>query len=171
MSGEGEGEEERGFKVVDRRRFNMVGDAREGPDVKRDAPANAKAEPAPKPAEPAAAAPAPEPAPTRDEPSEPGPGDAGQLTFSVFVQSMAQQALMQLGMYPHPVTGQRQVSLEGARDTIDVLELMQVKTKGNLDAQEKQLLDGLLYELRMAWTELNNQLANMAKQEPGAPKP
>lgn len=174
MSGEGENEG-RGFKVVDRRRFTTDGEEREGPDVKQDEPAK-KVEATPPPA--AKKEPPPPEAKKADAPpaSDAAGADAeeeGAVTFSMFVQSMAQQALMQLGAIPHPATGRPEVHLEGARDTIDMLEMLRRKTKGNLDAAEQQLLDGVIYELRMTWVEVNNQLAAMAKEQPGggAPKP
>lgn len=161
---EGEGEQ-RGFKVVDRRRFTEEGAEREGsvpreeptPVVKAASPAGqaaqAKPQPAAQPPQPQAGHPG---APLEEE-------DEGALTFSVFIQSLAQQCMMQLGLIPMPHTGQRELQLEAAQDTIDVLSLMKTKTKGNLTPQEAQLIDGVLYELRMTFVQLNQQLAAAAK--------
>lgn len=166
---EGEGEE-RKFKVVDRRRFTPEGEAREGVDV---APPEPKAAPPPPPAaqaaSPAAQA-AAAPSSQAGAAGQPGDGhgadegeDTGGLTFAIFVQSLAQQAMMQLGLIPMPHTGQRELQLEAAHDTIDVLALLKNKTKGNLTPDEAQLLEGVLYELRMTFVQINQQLAAHAR--------
>lgn len=169
MASEQDENEGRGFKVVDRRRFDFEGEARTGPDVSpkedpKPAPA-AKAAPPPAAAKPQAQAPRqPAPAPAAEAPGEQEEEelDSG-LTFPIFVQSLAQQAMMQLGMMPMPHSGQRELQLEAARDTIDVLALLRSKTKGNLTAQEEQLLEGVIYELRMTYVQINQQLAAQAK--------
>ena len=58
-------------------------------------------------------------------------------------------------MVPHPETGQRvsPPELALARNTIDTLEMLEAKTRGNLDAQERELVRSLLYELRMHFVE------------------
>ncbi len=171
---EGEGEQ-RGFKVVDRRRFTTEGEEREGA-VPREAPAPAAPPPAAKAASPAAKAAAapklsPEP-PAGATPSADEDDDTGGLTFSVFVQSLAQQCMMQLGLIPMPHSGQRELQLEAAHDTIDVLSLMKAKTKGNLTPEEAQLIEGVLYELRMTFVQINQQLAAAARSAgPGGAGP
>lgn len=172
-AGPSEGSEpKKGFKVVDRRRFNEDGTAREGPDVAPEAarPEPAKAAPAPQPAPKAAGptadaakaqpAPAQPPAGQKAEaPGKPAPEEApGGLTFAIFIQSLAQQALMQLGLIPWP-HGQRELHLEQARDTIDILQLLKAKTKGNLNAEETQLMDTIVYELKMSWVEVQQAIA------------
>lgn len=184
-SGEG-AEPKKGFKIVDRRRFNEDGSTREGPDVTPDAvrePAAAKAvppaasQPAAKPAPPlepsrleASKAPTPKAdAPQAEAPKKPAPDEPpGGLTFSIFVQSLAQQALMQMGLLPFP-HGQRELHLEQARDTVDILQLLAAKTKGNLSAEEKQLLDTVLYELKMSWVEVQQAIAR--SKGAGMPRP
>ncbi|MFZ9889827.1 MAG: DUF1844 domain-containing protein [Myxococcota bacterium] len=160
---DGEG---KGFKVVDRRRFGMDGEEREGVVERPAAPAPGPAAGhAAATAKPMPSAPSPAPAPAPEEADE---ADDGGLTFSVFVQSLAQQCMLQLGMIPMPHSGQRELQLEGARDTIEVLDLMRAKTKGNLTPQEASLLEGVLYELRMTYVQINQQLAARARQ-PGPP--
>src|SRR5205085_7845874 len=92
--------------------------------------------------------------------TQPVPADEAPngLTFSIFIQSLAQQALMQLGLIPWP-HGQRELHLEQARDTIDILQLLKLKTKGNLNAEENQLMDTVLYELKMSWVEVQQAIA------------
>ncbi len=160
--------ENKGFKVVDRRRFTEEGDERSGPDVappeppRKDPPPPpvAAAAPAPpKAAAPGAKAEAPKPPPKAAEPP-------GALSFSLFVQSLAQQCLMQLGLMPWP-HGQREMQLEQARDTIDILVMLKAKTTGNLSAEEQQLLDAAVYELKMSWVEVQQAIA----RSKGAPRP
>jgi hypothetical protein len=70
------------------------------------------------------------------------------VSFSSFVVSLAGSAMVQLGEAPDPMTGKKDPNLELARNTIDLLGVFKDKTKGNLDDQEAQLLDSVLYELR-----------------------
>ncbi len=74
-----------------------------------------------------------------------------QVTFSTFILSLASSALMQLGEVPNPETGQMEENLEMACHTIDILDMLSQKTKGCLDEEEKRLLEGILYEVRMKY--------------------
>ena len=73
--------------------------------------------------------------------------------FVAIVQSLATQAIMQLGQVENPLTGQREIDLQGAKQTIDIIEALQRKTKGNLSQQEQEMLEGALYDLRMIYVE------------------
>ncbi len=73
------------------------------------------------------------------------------VTFSTFILSLASSALMQLGEVPNPDTGQMEENLDMACHTIEILDMLSQKTKGGLDEEEKRLLDGILYELRMKY--------------------
>jgi len=76
------------------------------------------------------------------------------IDFSTFVLSLGTSALYHLGLVADPETGEAAApDVPLARQTIDTLEMLQVKTSGNLDAQEQQLLENLLYELRMRFVE------------------
>jgi hypothetical protein len=57
-------------------------------------------------------------------------------------------------MMEHPVTHEREVDLELAKHWIDVLGMLQKKTRGNLSAQEQQIVEGLLSDLRMQYVSL-----------------
>ena len=67
-------------------------------------------------------------------------------------------SLMQLGLMPWP-HGQREMHLEQARDTVDILAMLKAKTVGNLSAEEQQLIDAALYELKMSWVEVQQAIA------------
>ncbi len=72
-------------------------------------------------------------------------------TFSTFVLSVASSALVQLGEVPDPATGKIEENIPLAKHSIDVLSMVQDKVENGLDADEKRLLEGLLYELRMKY--------------------
>ena len=77
-----------------------------------------------------------------------------RIDFPTFVLSLSTTALYQMGRVPDPVTGQKiEPNAELARQTIDTLEMLRAKTLGNLEPDEKQLIDGLLYELRLNFVE------------------
>jgi hypothetical protein len=88
--------------------------------------------------------------------SEAAPGAAmPQIDFSTFVISLSTSALYHLGLVEDPQSGQRgEVDLALASQTIDTLAVLEEKTRGNLDDEEKQLLESLLYELRMRFVEV-----------------
>jgi hypothetical protein len=76
------------------------------------------------------------------------------LTFSGFVLSLATTAAVHFGDIADPVTGQRgEADLEAAARIIELLTMLQEKTKGNLIDQEDKLLDDLLYELRLRFVQ------------------
>lgn len=76
-------------------------------------------------------------------------------------------AMQQLGKIAHPVTGGVEVDLAGARDSIEMLVAIQRKTTGNLNEDEKRLLDHVLYQLRMNYVDV----AAAQKGESEAPGP
>src|SRR6266705_998964 len=162
------------IKVVDRRPFNPDGTPRElSPEEKEaaeraaaDLSKSSAAERAPQtsaPAQPSAAATAQakradEPAASTPSPrAESEPAHAGHdplddpASFLSLIMSLASNAAASLGMMPHPVTGETGVDLKTAKHWVDVLGMLEQKTHGNLDAQEAQMLEGLLADLRMQY--------------------
>jgi hypothetical protein len=73
------------------------------------------------------------------------------LDFNTFVLSLSTSALMHLGEAVHPVTGQSEVDLPLAKQTVDLITLLEEKTKGNLTGEEERLLSQVLYDLRMRY--------------------
>ena len=72
------------------------------------------------------------------------------LLFTAFVLSLASTAAIHFGDLPDPMSGQNaEPNLEGATQMIEILELLHQKTQGNLTAEERQVLEQVLYELRM----------------------
>lgn len=91
-----------------------------------------------------------------------------QVSFERFVATLYMSALMQLGL-AHP-EGQAPPppDIITARQTIDTLGMLAEKTRGNLSDSEKNLLDNVLYELRMAFVELTNALSQPPQPGGGA---
>ena len=78
----------------------------------------------------------------------------GDLSFTAFVVSLASSAAIHFGDLPDPNTGERaEVNLEGAAQMIDILALLEEKTRGNLTLDERQVLEQVLYELRLRFVE------------------
>lgn len=171
-------EEQPTFKVVDRRPFNPDGSPRElSPEeeaeraaaaVKASVTETAPPQPAPPAAQPKAAEaaeaaetsarrqsqPRPEaPAPRGESESSHVGGDPldDPASFLSLIMSLASNAAASLGMMPHPVTGETGVDLKTAKHWIDVLGMLEQKTRGNLDGQEAQVLESLLADLRMQY--------------------
>lgn len=74
-----------------------------------------------------------------------------QPDFSFFISTLALQVSIALGEIANPVTNEKKEDLAQAKFIIDTLEVLQVKTKGNLTDNEMKLLENILYELRMAY--------------------
>ena|SRR5215475_863697 len=70
-------------------------------------------------------------------------------SFSLLVATFASQAMVAFGKAPDPIEGKTEVRLEMARHAIDMLDILEQKTKGNLDADEAAMLEGILHQLRM----------------------
>lgn len=125
-----EEEENQGFKVNDRRRFQPDGTPAE------ETVASAAPEPEPP-------APASEKAPEREIPAD----------FVTLLLSLAASAQSALGISPNPRTGKVEVRLPEAKYSIDLLSVLQEKTQGNLNTEEQKFLQALLYDLRLRYVE------------------
>ena len=80
--------------------------------------------------------------------------EAPTLSFTAFVISLASTAAIHFGDLPDPDSGRPpEVNLEGARQMIEILTLLDQKTRGNLTAEERQVLEQVLYELRLRYVE------------------
>jgi hypothetical protein len=78
-------------------------------------------------------------------------GPPPEPSFSMIISSFVAQALIALGEMESPVDGKRMRDLDAAKFSIDMLQVMQDKTQGNLDENEKKMLDSALYDLRMRY--------------------
>jgi len=81
--------------------------------------------------------------------------EASTINFVAFVLSLAHTAAVHFGDVPDPVSGSTaEANLPAAQQMIDILALMEAKTRGNLTAEERQLLEQVLFELRMRFVEI-----------------
>ena len=78
-----------------------------------------------------------------------------EASFSMLVMSIASSAAMSLGVAPHPETGQMSKDKPMAKFNIDLLIMMQDKTKNNLNDEEKKFLDSLITDLQMKYLQMN----------------
>lgn len=139
---------EKGFTVSDKRLFTKEGARRPSDDP------------------PPPSSPPPRDAPPRTEPPRrprPEMGDMPRhelpaVDFSTFVAMLANNIMLFLGQVPDPMTQQRRRDLPQAKHTIDILLMLRDKTRGNLTAEENQLLQELLPQLQMAYVAASRQV-------------
>lgn len=80
------------------------------------------------------------------------------LNFTAFVISLASSAAIHFGDLADPTTGQKgRINLQGAAQMIDILTLLEEKTRGNLTAEERSVLDQVLDELRVRFAEVSQR--------------
>ncbi len=137
------------FKVVDRRSFSVDGTRREDPredDKKVETrPTVSRATSKPREAE------------------LEGYSEEGPAGFDTLVSYLSTTAMFQLGLLPGPGGERIPADLVNARRTIDLLEVLQHKTRGNLTPDETKLLDDVIYELRLSFVEVEKQRAKRGK--------
>jgi hypothetical protein len=135
-------QEEQGFKVTDKRGFQEDGEVQP-----------------PKATEKAEEQPASESSSAADNAS-PGqeipPGTP--IDFPSYLLSYYTQGLVLLGEVPNPYTNKKEEDVEAARQTINILSMLEQKTRGNLTKEEQQLLETVLYELRMKFMARTNRI-------------
>jgi Domain of unknown function (DUF1844) len=151
-------EKERGFKVQDRRRFSAEGEAKPGTE---DTTANKFDQPELKPgpaSEPNASATAASAASPKSSPDA-GSGPVLEINFATFLVGLSSEALAALGEIPDPSSHERRRDLASAQQLIDVIGMLQEKTRGNLDSHEQNLIEAILFDLRMKYVELAGQQA------------
>ena len=146
-----EEKQDQGFRVSDRRRFagSESGEApqeEKGPEGEKKPPETQEAAgEKPDAAGQEEAGKKPE-AEKREEPAA-----LPEINFATFVLSLSSSALIHLGIAPDPVTGEQTKDLAIAKQTIDMLAMLQEKTRGNLTEDEAQLMESMLYDLRMRY--------------------
>ena len=83
-----------------------------------------------------------------------GPGSLPEINFSTFVFSLNSSALVHLGVLEDPATGKPAKDLPLAKQTIDIIGMLEKKTRGNLTNDEARLLENILHELRLMYVKL-----------------
>ncbi len=134
-----EEERKKGFVVRDRRRFTPDGDVKES-DPQEEKPETTSDEPSSKQQQEAV---------RETGTGEDAPKRFPEVTFSTFVFSLSSSALVHLGEVPDPNTNKIHKDLALAKQIIDTLAMLQEKTRGNLEKDEEQLLQTVLYDLRL----------------------
>ncbi len=96
------------------------------------------------------------------QPKQEEPGHANDdehnypiINFTNFVLSLSTSALFHFGDFPENEGGTPQKNLPAAKQTIDILDMLREKTQGNLDKNESDLIQGVLYELKMRYVKEN----------------
>ena len=130
-----DGKEDKGFVIKDKRIFDESGEAR-GEDLKKEAATGEKSENI---------------SPEKDDRASTQEEYFPEVTFSSFVLSLSTTVMYHLGDFPDPTTKKAERNLAAAKQTIDMLSMLRNKTIGNLDTDEKQLLEGILYELMIRY--------------------
>ncbi len=126
-------EKEKGFVVKDRRAFSQ-----DEPPPAEDKKASE-------------AQPAAQDEPVSDSASRQAESPLPQINFPTFIASLNASALVHLGVIEDPVTGKAEKNLPMAKQTIDILSMLQQKTTGNLTADEDSMLKSILYDLRIMY--------------------
>lgn len=142
---------DKGFTVVDRRiqaDEESEGNGKAEAQGKKEAPGGEERAGASD-----AACPDPVEAAKAQEPRPPLP----PVSFPTFLLSLHTSALIHLGIIPDPISEKCEVSLEIARQNIDLLEILKTKTEGNLTPEEAKLMENILYELRIAYINISGE--------------
>ena len=109
-----------------------------------------------------------------EESGEPGESKSVESDprFPALVQQIAYPALMALGQIPDPRTGERMLDLNLAKETIDLLGVLESKTAGNRSDEEESMIKDLLRDLHVAYTQVANAQSQAAQDlmasDPGA---
>jgi hypothetical protein len=89
-----------------------------------------------------------------DTGAETGPGEERELPevdFASFIFSLSTSALIQLGIIKDPISKKVDINLSGAKQTINIINMLKEKTIGNLSQEEEKLIDQILFDLRMKY--------------------
>ena len=147
-------ETEKPFTVSDRRHFTADGRPREETEPEASSSGERTSSPsgdsAPPPPGPPPPAEAPDPNPRG---GAAGGSAAGPADFSQFLLSLGAQASILLSGQGLPEDADPQEAIDGARSIISILEMLRDKTDGRRTKQEDEVIEGLLFELRMAYVE------------------
>lgn len=103
-----------------------------------------------------------------DSPRQPGPDELPPADMRALVGSLASQALMGLGAYADPQTGRAMIDLMGSRFAIDLLGVLEEKTKGNLTPEEASELKEVLSELRQRFVQIATMIQQQMAKDPAS---
>lgn len=80
-----------------------------------------------------------------------------EVNFTNFILSLSTSVLLNFGDIPDPVSKEKKKDLNMAKQTIDIIEMLKEKTKGNLNKEEESLINSLLYDLKMRYVKESSQ--------------
>ncbi len=129
-------EEEKGFIIKDKRTFSSEGEGRSTEDSRETPAEKGEDKEAAKP----------EVESEIDEEAQ-----LPEVNFSTFIFSLSSSALLHFGEIPDPTTGAKKKNLPMAKHTIDIIAMLEEKTRSNLTSDEEQLMKNILYDLRMRY--------------------
>lgn len=137
-------EEEKGFVIKDRRKFSDGETPKEKTEPAGEEPLGTVSD---------------EPADTTENNQQAAKGEDGEteetllpeVNFPTFIMSLNASAMVHLGIIEDPATGQSTKNLPLAKQTIDILSMLEEKTRGNLSKVEADILKNILYDLRIAY--------------------
>lgn len=144
-------QEEQGFRVTDKRGFNE-----DGEPVSAEPQATEKEEETPVTEQ--SSAEAEQSSAKEEKPPEKEAPPRPPIDFPSYILSYYTQGCVLLGEVPNPYTNKKEEDLEAAKHTVDILSMLEQKTKGNLSKEEQQLLESVLYELRMKFMTKTNRI-------------
>ena len=96
---------------------------------------------------------------------QPQENDANKIMFMHLVSMLAMSAIQQMGKLVDPGTGKAEINLEAAQATIDMLDMLEARTRGNLDAEETKLIKDTLMSLKMNYVESQDQKSEVRGQK------
>jgi hypothetical protein len=137
-------QEEQGFRVTDKRGFRE-----DGEPVDQEPQKDAREEDTPLVEQSSAKEEKP---PDKELPPRP------PIDFPSYILSYYTQGCVLLGEVPNPITNKKEEHIEEAKHIVDILSMLEQKTKGNLSKEEKQLIESVLYELRMKYMAKTNRI-------------
>lgn len=76
-----------------------------------------------------------------------------EINFATFILSLSSSAMLHFGDIEDPVSGKKERNLQGAKQTIDMIDMLKEKTKGNLTKEEEMLIENVLYELKIRYVD------------------
>jgi hypothetical protein len=85
------------------------------------------------------------------------PKDLPPPSFPLLIATYASQASVAFGHVPNPIDGKTEVRLDLAKHAIDMLAILEEKTRGNLSQEEASMLENVLHQLRMAYVEVSRK--------------
>ncbi len=89
---------------------------------------------------------------------EPSQAPFPEASFEYLLNMLGTQALLSLGVLPNPLTNRHEVNLAQAKLFIDLLQVLETKTQGNRTAEETEMLEGMLSELRLAFVNIHDAI-------------